>query len=682
MLISLSIKNFMQHEDLDLEFTEGLNAIRGANEAGKSSIFWAIQYALYGIRALPGSLEDTVTWGKPDSSLKVRLKFEHQGSEYLITRGKSGAELQGPGFLSSGAAEVTAKIEELFGARQDIARAVMISNQDDIRRGLGEGNMDLIESLSDTSLIDTLIKKVQANLPTGNTSLLDNEIARLSESPRPLLNIDDDSKEIVYLEHEATKASAELKVASDVLDTLVGEAAVAQDLLNRYENSAALQAKNNAEIESLRSKTYTVPTWEGHSEDELESLIAHKREMGLLAAEKSRFDTASLLLAKHTVNIRKDAEELATSIEENKAQLNEWLFRERHLKGHLNVEGVCNVCGSILEDQEALEKRKAEARQELGILEPKIRNLQTVVAKLSNELKVHNEALQAAKTVVAGLEGNQHVSVVWSDGVPSVSWVSGEVVVPTEDYEKQLKQLRAVNAEIARVETEKLRDSSRLAALLSSTSEVFDAATLEKARSVIRAMQTAQSEVSLLKQEASKLSNLLSTKKHQLELRVQSHQMEVKAWEKDQARLEELKRQLAATLAHNSLIKKLRDARPVVVNKLWSLLLHLISQSFSEIRGVQSVVARGEKGFTIDGKSYKLYSGSTIDSLGLAVREAMQKVFLGTVDFTMVDEAAKGMDATRHTNMLAQLSRSGFKQVLVITHSDLVDSYAANLIQL
>lgn len=625
-------------------------------------------------------MEDTVTWGKPDSSLKVSLKFEHQGSEYLITRGKSGAELQGPGFLSSGAAEVTAKVEELFGARQDIARAVMISNQDDIRRGLGDGNMDLIESLSDTGLIDVLVKRIQEKLPTGNTSILDNEIAKLYGSPRPVLNIEAMLAEIASAEAASAEAASRYDAEVLQLEPLKARATLAEDLLRRYENSAALQAKNSAEISALQNKRYDVPAWAGPSEEDLERLQTEKQRLASLAAVKKRFDAALVQISE---SVRKLCSTTSASeLAEKKTQLEELVFRERHLQSHLSVEGVCNVCGSILEDQEALQARKESARVELAILTPEILSLRGSVREIEFLLQAHAVAVQTIRDAVAGLDAGSHASVEWDGEVPTLAWLSGEVRVPTEDYEKQLKNLRATQSAIAKAEVEKLRDTSRLASLLSGTSETFDADTLERAKETLLLFKDKSAAVQVLKRESAALIASVATKKQALELRRQAHSMEVQGWEKDQARMQELQKQLAETLAHNALIKKLRDARPIVVNKLWSLLLHLISESFSDIRGIPSVVTRGDKGFAIDGKSYRLYSGSTIDSLGLAAREAMQKVFLGTVDFTMVDEAAKGMDATRHTNMLAQLSRSGFKQVLVITHSDLVDVYATNLIQL
>lgn len=107
-----------------------------------------------------------------------------------------------------------------------------------------------------------------------------------------------------------------------------------------------------------------------------------------------------------------------------------------------------------------------------------------------------------------------------------------------------------------------------------------------------------------------------------------------------------------------------------------------VSQIFSQIRGVQSVVARGKSGFTIDGKPMSAYSGSTKDSLGLACRVMLQKTFMGNTDFMLLDEPAAACDETREVDMLAAITRAEYKQVILVTHSERADTFASNVIRL
>ena len=61
MLVQLELHNFMKHRDMTLDFGEGLVALRGVNEAGKSSIVTGFAYALFGTSALRTTFEETVT---------------------------------------------------------------------------------------------------------------------------------------------------------------------------------------------------------------------------------------------------------------------------------------------------------------------------------------------------------------------------------------------------------------------------------------------------------------------------------------------------------------------------------------------------------------------------------------------------------------------------------------------
>ena len=45
---TIRLKNFRRHEDLSLEFDERFNLIHGRNNAGKSTIFYAVEYCLFG----------------------------------------------------------------------------------------------------------------------------------------------------------------------------------------------------------------------------------------------------------------------------------------------------------------------------------------------------------------------------------------------------------------------------------------------------------------------------------------------------------------------------------------------------------------------------------------------------------------------------------------------------------
>ena len=146
--------------------------------------------------------------------------------------------------------------------------------------------------------------------------------------------------------------------------------------------------------------------------------------------------------------------------------------------------------------------------------------------------------------------------------------------------------------------------------------------------------------------------------------------------------LSEAKEELEEITFNNNLIKKLRTVRPEIANKIWSNVLGAVSHYFSTMRGTKSVVSKLEDVFLVDGSPVTSYSGSTQDVLGLALRIALIRTFLPTCDFMLLDEPFAACDDGRQTTALGFLAGAGFKQLLVITHEDISESVADNLVTL
>ncbi|MCE5322915.1 SMC family ATPase [bacterium] len=122
-LISLELKNFRQHIDSSITFTDGVTGIIGPNGAGKSTVLEALAWALYGAPAVRGT-NDTIRTKASEGGAKVgvNLTFELGGSVYKVARtldshGKSGtAVLEVDGRpLRSGMTEVSESVTKLLG---------------------------------------------------------------------------------------------------------------------------------------------------------------------------------------------------------------------------------------------------------------------------------------------------------------------------------------------------------------------------------------------------------------------------------------------------------------------------------------------------------------------------------------------------------------------------------------
>ncbi|MDD6484635.1 MAG: AAA family ATPase [Clostridiales bacterium] len=144
-LVMSAFGPYAGREEIDFSRLEGLFIITGDTGAGKTTIFDAISYALYG-RASGESREESglrSDFADEDAKVYVELEFSHRGKEYKITRNpkytlpgrkmpiKANALLELPdGSVKEGKA-ANEGIEELLGIdKNQFSRIVMIAQGD------------------------------------------------------------------------------------------------------------------------------------------------------------------------------------------------------------------------------------------------------------------------------------------------------------------------------------------------------------------------------------------------------------------------------------------------------------------------------------------------------------------------------------------------------------------------
>ncbi len=124
-ILSISLKNIKSHRDKELHFVGGINVLSGVNGVGKSTIFEAIGYALFGVdaRDFVGNIERFITIGAKKGEIAVTFapgdgdtyrvsRSVGAGSKWLLAREIGGAfEVED----HAGAPETEARIKELLG---------------------------------------------------------------------------------------------------------------------------------------------------------------------------------------------------------------------------------------------------------------------------------------------------------------------------------------------------------------------------------------------------------------------------------------------------------------------------------------------------------------------------------------------------------------------------------------
>jgi exonuclease SbcC len=98
ILKSIRLKNFRKFKDSSIDFPEGVTGVVGLNGAGKSTVFEAVAWALYGPLAARTSTDQIRREGAaPSESCRVELDFIFNDDFYHVVREMSGKNLSASG---------------------------------------------------------------------------------------------------------------------------------------------------------------------------------------------------------------------------------------------------------------------------------------------------------------------------------------------------------------------------------------------------------------------------------------------------------------------------------------------------------------------------------------------------------------------------------------------------------
>jgi len=362
ILLNLKLENFKRYEKYYLEFQEGLIGIIGKNGSGKSTIFEAILFALYGelknkgykevIRNSNASIKDVVL---------VELEFEFESITYKISREFRGKALSANAkffkeneLITTGAKEVTTSIVSLTKMSKDAFLHTLFASQKEltnlstrkpedrkkmIRKLLGLEKIDFIEDLLIKQSRD-LKREITA---FAEVLLADDEVKVKKEHiDQYSINKVDYEKESV----EKTKKINSLKLEEVQIQEELKQYIVTKEKKNNYKSQCEIlqnsinshirnQSKLNEDVNTLNKKQEELQGLQSIKEEyislhdslkEQESLKGHHiRKEGLTKEQNSLRE--QYLKSKHRVDLLKEEtkehKELIQKEEELEKQLEE-----------------------------------------------------------------------------------------------------------------------------------------------------------------------------------------------------------------------------------------------------------------------------------------------------------------------------------------------------------------------
>lgn len=707
MLNKITLKNFRKHRELTVTFGAGMTAIRALNEQGKSTLLEAVSYAIGGVKAIRDSLDDCVTWGEPTNTLKVELELAVDGVVYTIKRGKSGAEVNYDGGIVTGQNEVTSFVARLLKVDAGASARLTLSNQNEIRGALEAGpkaTTEMIERLAEFDQIDRLLEVMQEKLTLGSPTTVESRIASaeaaLASAEAAAVPFDSQSAitEIAEADTAHTAAVQKADLAAEALvkaqeahsavrERIVKRAGVVRDvekadetiskLGGRIATQNAVKAPDNAEARTA----------------DLNQRIANVKQHREL---RKKFDLAQQYRTRRPgATFKGTSTQLRAAITAAQAIVSSALQKTTARKGDIKLleaqltHGTCSFCGKdfsgvpeVAAKNEQISSGLAHAKK---LLEAELLEHETATAQVALLRGIERDS-------TAGVEAHLSLGdlVTLADGEmpPILVWKGAAVTDVVEDAATLREQLSSIESEVraydaaqallGSLKEQAIEASAAREALLERLAGMPE----EDSNAAQADLEAARDAETTARNTANQLRDVWRDAKNGLRDKQAAYDRAVEARDAAQEALKKLVEDLRTLEFNNALLKRVRQARPMIADQLWNIVLAAVSGYFSEIRGVKSKVSKDSEGFKIDGKPISSMSGSTLDALGLAIRVALVRTFLPSSPFLILDEPAAAMDGDRTGNMLGFLSTCGFQQILLVTHEEVSQDIADHVITL
>lgn len=709
MLNQITLTCFRKHQALTIDFTNGIQVIRAANEQGKSSLLEGIGYALFGTKALRTTFDQAVTWGEDAKRLKVSLTLTVGDATYTFTRGKSGAEVlfQGKVFVT-GQDAVTSFASHLLGADVGTANKLMVASQNSIRGALEEGPKALsqmIEDLAGFDTFDRILSEASTKLALGSPAMAEDRLKRAEASLIDMLSSVPPEPNVVEYEKALGTLQARLRSFGEQLPGLRAASTSAvkawQDGSALYLKRVALEEKVDRTLRTLKDADKLVKELmpetkvvvdtspiEGLKERIALNLDHNKRKAAYKAflelPHGSRWDHSSESFHRAL----KDSEFNVSALNTKIADLG---YEVKALKAKRFDSDTCSKCGQKLPDAASIAAVNAEVDKGLATLAEKLKDLEEQRGiERGYQQKFTDLAAFATRYTAAADQIRDYVvwdittypgTATWSGPVPEGE--ATDVVALCRrrilDIETQVKAVDSAKAKLelavdqmSKADESYLTAASELAAFEGPTAEDIVALTAVKDQAI------ADEQVA---------EGTLIVTKAEMEALTKDHEAAVALWTMFKQRVDamydtiaECKDEIKALAFNNALVKKLRVIRPIIANKLWNTVLASVSVMFSTMRKEESWVTKEGSGFMVNGQPVESLSGSTLDILGMAIRCAMLRTFLPQCGLLVLDEPGHGCDSDRVESMLGFLKGVNFQQTLLVSHEEVSETVADNLI--
>ena len=682
---NLTLKNFRKFKNATIDFPDGVTGVIGLNGAGKSTIFEAIAWVLYGSVAARTSSDEIKRQDAESSDpCRVELEFVFENNNYRIVREMTGKSLTTSatvtvdGKIAATSTETVNKyIQKKLGmdfksfftsifAKQKELNTLSSMNASERRplilRMLGIDSLDEIirEIKSDKKNKDSLVEKLDSDLVDENgenkIDIFKNDIKNLEKEKNENEKLVKKTEEkILFLKKELKKIINECEKRKDEYEKILDKKEKITEKKRLFEDKQKL----SDEVEKLKNKINDREKIINNHKKKLREFS--KIEHDLKSSEK-RLDELDKKI-KECIKKTENKNTIINHIKENNKDINS---KKEKIK-KIGPNAKCPTCERVLNDQydnlisrfskdienneKEIQKLKKEIikveeerirfdREEKAFhkkqnylqnqirekerIETTIKNIFNEISKEKNDLKIKQQKLKKLESIKFNIKEYDSITKQVND-----FYNIYQKTLKIQDGKKD--KLNSLNIELEKKKSNKkivLQDITNLKEKISE---------LEKAKKKIK-------EEKIIMQHLGMLSEVMANFRTYLISRVRP------------------------TLSEYSsdFFERLTDGKyhQLELDENYNLMIYDNGESFSINR----------------------FSGGEEDLANLCLRLAISEVITeragGVFNFIILDEIFGSQDYIRRQNIMKALNllSSKFRQIFLITHVDDVKNDMENII--
>jgi DNA repair protein SbcC/Rad50 len=675
MIERLRLRNFRRYRDVAIDFEAGMNFIHGPNNVGKTTLFFAIEYALFGRVENFKTIRALMQPGK--RSLGVEIVFTGQDGERLLlqrihqTPPKSKKTLEGhftlKALLDDGEKYLLAsdfgdtedklalKLQELTGLTRRFFSVALHMRQGEIPAILdGSKQLDIVLGVTAASMAEDELRQMALDLEKESAAL-----------PVLLERIRSVENELAQVQNELSGVTAEQKSTAAKLAAL-GEAA---DPRLELERQLAPLVQAMAEYENRhRDGDLARRRLADERERWDESVKSGSRET--VEQELLQLDSQTAARAKTAAKLRGELEAIVSEEQKLHGQRGDLAGRIQRRQGLPRAKGAkCEVCGAAI-DAAQTKKELALWAGEAEQLDKKIAELKAKHAKTQESLDAEDAAERKQLERLAQLKEQRDRLAALEDRIARRQ-TEGDAAIAAEKaafaaVEAEAKGLAAI-ARQAGVEARGLAGSEPAAALASLREAVQ---TLKQAVAETAGRRLAQRQaLTDLLQRFETQTQSLARRQSDLEREQAVAKANAGGLQVKEARAERFRRisagfkdfqvqvrgEAATRLAANTLALHRRLAQTDEFESIG------IDPAHYSLHVVPKDLGEEVPAALYEGGGHRLL-------LGLAYRLAIARL-VGASPFLLLDEPTYGLDPAHREAMLDRIGDKELaNQVLLVTH--------------